>query len=112
MEGKWLSVLEYASYKKKSISTVRRYLKANRVKYKEENGKYFIWVKNFVPKYSEDEKSIVNLKFELERLKKENLELKEEISELKMLVTLYENGQMLSSGNKSSQNLPEIPLQI
>ena len=47
MEGKWLSVLEFAAHKKKSISTVRRYIKANRVKHKEENGKYFIFVKIF-----------------------------------------------------------------
>lgn len=107
MEGKWLSVLEYASFKKKSISTVRRYIKANRVKHKEENGKYFIWVKNFISNKMLEEKEQLSLKFEFERLKKENIELKEEISEAKMLIELYEKGQMLPKRNIT--NLPNLP---
>ena len=106
MEGKWLSILEYASYKKKSISTVRRYIKADRVKYKEDNGKYYIWVKNFTPIRPDDERSLINTKFELERIKKENKELKEDLAELKMLVSLYEEGKMLPSKKLS---LPELP---
>jgi hypothetical protein len=107
MEGKWLSILEFASYKKKSISTVRRYVKANRVRHKEENGKYFIWVKNFVPSHTTVEKEQLNLKFELERLKKENIVLIEELNEAKMLILLYENGQMLTP--KTARDLPELP---
>ena len=94
MEGKWLSIIEYANYKKKSISTVRRYIKANRVKFREEQGKYFIFCKS-------DES--MELKLENIRLKKENRALLEEISELKMLVDLYE-------GSKTqSKPLPSIP---
>lgn len=104
LEGKWLSVLEFASYKNKSISTVRRYIKANRVKFKDENGKYYIWVKNYQEESSSEEKVLMELKFENERLKKENRIIKEEINELKMLVQLYESNQAL---NKSK--LPEIP---
>ena len=107
MEGKWLSVLEYASFKKKSISTVRRYIKAERVKFKEENGKYYIWVKNFISNKMLEEKEQLTLKFEVERLKKENRELKEEMSEAKMLIELYENGQMLPQRN--AMNLPNLP---
>lgn len=107
LEGKWLSVLEFAAHKNKSISTVRRYIKANRVKYKDENGKYFIWVKNFEDSKSIEEKEMTELKFENERLKKENRLIKEEINELKMLVQIYENNQAL---NKSK--LPEIPADL
>ena len=107
MEGKWLSVLEFATYKKKSISTVRRYIKANRVKFKEENGKYYVWTKNFIPNHSTQEKEILSNKFELERLRKENIELKEELAEFKMLIDLYESGQVLSS--PKTQNLPDLP---
>ncbi|MAX66433.1 MAG: hypothetical protein QF441_15050 [Bacteriovoracaceae bacterium] len=110
MEGKWLSILEYASYKKKSISTVRRYIKANRVKYKEDTGKYYIWVKNYVPSHTKQEKEKLNLKFELERLKKENIEIKEELAEAKMLISLYEKGQGLN--HKTSLDLPELPSNI
>jgi hypothetical protein len=107
MEGKWLSVLEYASFKKKSISTVRRYIKAERVKFKEENGKYFIWVKNFISNKMLEDKEQLTLKFEMESLKKENRELQEQISEAKMLIQLYENGQMLPQRN--AMNLPNLP---
>jgi phage terminase Nu1 subunit (DNA packaging protein) len=107
MEGKWLSVLEFASYKKKSISTVRRSIKANRVKFKEDNGKYFIWAKDFKVINNDSEKDLLEMKFEFERLKKENMELRNEAAEMKMLITLYENGQMLHK-----PQLPELPLNI
>ncbi|MBT4793333.1 MAG: hypothetical protein HON90_17310 [Halobacteriovoraceae bacterium] len=107
MEGKWLSILEFAAYKKKSISTVRRYIKANRIKFKEENGKYFIWVKSYIPNQTQTEKNQLELKFEFERLKKENNELIEELAEARMLIKLYENGQMLAP--LSAKDLPTLP---
>ena len=106
MEGKWLSILEFAAYKKKSISTVRRYIKANRVKFKEDNGKYFIWTKNFVTNSDQSEKESLELKFENQRLLKENRILKEELSELRMLVTIYE------SEKNNTNVLPELPSEI
>jgi hypothetical protein len=107
MEGKWLSILEYAAFKKRSISTVRRSIKGNRVKFKEENGKYFIWTKNFLSISSTDEKELVEVKFENERLKLEIKQMKEELAERKMLINLYENGQMLET--KKAKDLPELP---
>ena len=107
MEGKWLSVLEFASYKKKSISTVRRYIKANRVKFKEDNGKYFIWTKDYKLISNDTEKDLLEIKFEFERIKKENIELRNEMAEMKMLISLYENGQMLQK-----PQLPELPFNL
>ena len=107
MEGKWLSILEYATYKKKSVSTVRRYVKANRLKLKEENGKYYIWVKNYISAQTLNEKDQLGLKFELERSKKENIALKEELAEVKMLIALYEQGQLLAP--RSASDLPDLP---
>jgi hypothetical protein len=106
MEGKWLSILEYASSRNKSISTVRRYIKANRVKFKEENGKYYIWAKQIsaIQTNSRDE---LELKFEVERLKKENRILIEEMEELRMLVSLYEGQQKMSH-----KKLPDLPVEI
>lgn len=110
MEGKWLSILEYANFKDKSISTVRRYIKANRVKYREENGKYYIWTKNYfnhnpTPK---DEREITKLRFELERLNLKLREVQEENEELKMLVNILED-----THNKkiNISNLPELPIE-
>lgn len=108
MEGKWLSILEFANYKSKSISTVRRYIKANRVKYREDNGKYLIWVKNFIQDDDSNTKESLDLKLEIERLKKENIDLKNEIAEAKMLIELYENGNF----GLSKKNLPELPAQL
>lgn len=107
MDGKWLSVLEYAAYKNKSISTVRRYIKANRVKFKDDNGKYFIWIKNYSDQKSSEEKEVLELKLENERLKKENRIIKEEINELKMLVQIYESDKTLSKNQ-----LPELPTEL
>jgi hypothetical protein len=97
MDGKWLSILEYANYKNKSISTVRRYIKANRVKYKDEQGKYYIFCKNY--QIDDTHKEQLNLKLENMRLAKENRVLKEELAELKMLVDLYEKGAHLSTSS-------------
>ena len=110
MDGKWLSVLEYAAFKKKSISTVRRYIKANRVKHKDENGKYFIWVKNYLDSKSIEERKGTETLFELERLKKENTELRQDLADAKMLIELYENGNMLSK--KTNMDLPELPINL
>ena len=107
MEGRWLSILEYAAFKKKSISTVRRYVKANRVKYKEETGKYFIWTKNYISNSTINEKDSLEIKFENERLKKEVRFLSEELSEVKMLIQIYEEES--KKKNQINFNLPELP---
>jgi hypothetical protein len=96
--GIWLSILEYATAKKSSISTIRRSIKAGRVKYREENGKYFIFTKNETS--SEELKKYL----EIENLKKTNRKLLEEINDLKMLLTVYED----TTTNMESR-LPAIP---
>ena len=92
-DGIWLSVLEYASVKKISISTIRRSIKSGIVKYKEENGKYFIWTKE------------IKQSSEIEFLKKQNRELLEEINDLKMLLSVYEARPIMAL-----PPLPEIGL--
>jgi hydrogenase maturation factor len=78
-------------YKKVSISTIRRHIKVNLVKWKEVEGKYLIWT----PAATSDidlkrESELMSLKFELQRLKLENRRLAEELAEAKMLIGLYE----------------------
>jgi hypothetical protein len=103
--GKWLSVLEYATYKGKSISTVRRYIKGNRLKFKEENGKYFIWTSNYKKEATKvKESELLELKLENQRLKEKVKLQQEKIDELTMLVDLYENGQ------SAQDMLPELPI--
>jgi hypothetical protein len=96
-EGTWLSINEYSQVKKVSISTIRRHIKANFVKWKDQDGKYYIWTPM-------DEKAIdlrkdgelLSLRLELKLLRDENKRLKEELFESKMLIQLYEQGQMLT----------------
>lgn len=103
-QGCWLSIIDYAKYRGKSISTIRRYIKANRVRFKEEKGKYLIWANSFKP--SENDKEVFALKLEIEQLKKMNGKLIEENAELKMLVNIYENPKKLST----QSDMPKIPM--
>ena len=96
-EGIWLSILDYANVKKVSISTIRRSIKSGHIKYKEENGKYFIWTREITVQKEE-----LALKLEVEFLKKRNRELEEEINDLKMLLSVYEH-------NAQAEILPPLP---
>ncbi len=109
MEGRWLSILEFAAYKGKSISTVRRYIKADRVKHKEDNGKYFIWVNNYRDPNGASEKDFLEIRLENERLKKENRALTEKTGELEMLVKLYEEEKASYTRRNA---LPELPAEL
>lgn len=102
-EGVWLSILDYAKFKNVSISTIRRHIKAHRVQFKQENGKYFIFVSDSRLKASELAERPSD---QLNSLKEENRRLKEEINELKMLVELYEKGMYDSSQNELPPAFP------
>jgi hypothetical protein len=91
-DGIWLSILDYANVKKTSISTIRRSIKSGHVRFKEENGKYFIFTKNILVNCF-SEKDELALRFEFELLKKQKKELQEEVDDLKMLLSIYENRQ-------------------
>lgn len=97
-DGIWLSILDYASVKKTSISTIRRSIKSGHVKFKEENGKYYIWTRDVTI-----QKEDLALRLENEFLKKRIREIEEERNDLKMLLAVYEE----SAQNKVA--LPPIP---
>ena len=99
-DGIWLSILDYASAKKISISTIRRSIKAGHVKVREENGKYFVWTKEIKNDYLEERQILAN-KLEIELLKKKNRDLVEEVNDLRMLLNVYEN--------QHTTSLPPIP---
>jgi hypothetical protein len=98
-KGIWLSLMEYASYREISLSTVRRYIKAERVKYRNDNGKYFIFVhdENFKRKEQDEEKELLEIKLENQRLKNEVKYHLAEIDDLKTLLMAYENAVELPS---------------
>jgi hypothetical protein len=92
-EGVWLSINDYSRYKNVSISTIRRHIKNNILKHKDENGKYFIYVHSTEKIKHREEEEILRLRFELELLKRQARELREENSELKMLIEVYERSR-------------------
>lgn len=107
--GAWMTLSEYAGIRGISMSTARRYVKSGRLKTKLEQGKYFIFVtKERLNKAESPEKKILELQLEIELLKRKQSMLVEENNDLKMLVQLYESGQMGSMAKASS--LPEVPI--
>ena len=89
-DGVWLSITDYSLYKKVSISTIRRHIKNNILKHKEEDGKYFIYVASSDRVKLKEEEETLRVKLENELLKSQLRQLREENNELRMLVDLYE----------------------
>ncbi len=79
--GQWLSLMEYAMRNDVSLSTLRRHIKAQKVRYRSENGRYFIW-QNSAPQARSDANS---------ELQKQLQKAQKEIAELKTLVAFYED---------------------
>lgn len=105
-EGVWLSINDYSRYKNVSISTIRRHIKNNILKHKEESGKYFIYVPSTEKLRLREEEEVLKIKLELELLKSQVRQLREENNELKMLVEIYEND------SKAEMKLPELPPEL
>ena len=107
MDGHWLSISEYSNYRGVSVSSIRRYIKAGRVKSKFEDGKYKIYVsdENYSLRVNIKEKEELSMRLELHNLKDRLRLLEEENNDLKMLVSIYESKQI----NKR-QIPPELPV--
>jgi cell shape-determining protein MreC len=101
-DGVWLSINDYSRYKSVSISTIRRHIKNNILKHREENGKYFIYVPGAERIKLREEEETLRLKLELELLRSRIRDLQEENQELRMLVDLYE-------GKSTPPVPPELP---
>ncbi len=104
-DGVWLSITDYSHYKKVSISTIRRHIKNNILKHKEEDGKYFIYVASSDRVRLKEEEEILRIKLDNELLKTQLRQLHEENNELRMLVNLYEK----KSEVQRTMEPPELP---
>lgn len=87
--NEWIPLMEYSMKTGVSLSTLRRHIKANKVRYRIENGKYLIlhssgtpkdFGNNFAGAQQDRSQDILN------ELKK----AQEEIAELKTLIAFYE----------------------
>jgi hypothetical protein len=101
-DGVWLSINDYSRYKSVSISTIRRHIKNNILKHREENGKYLIYVPSTERIKMREEEEALRLKLEIELMRSRLRSLQEENHELRMLVDLYE-------GKSAPLNPPELP---
>ncbi len=109
----WVPLMDYAVKKGVSISTLRRYIKLQKVKYRIDGGKYLLWDDEAEARFAYPPSSSSSVHSSpavfnslpvqqqsleegayLQRIKKLEASLQaaqEEISELKMLVSLYED---------------------
>ena len=90
--GHWLSLMDYANQNDVSLSTLRRHIKAQKVRYKTENGRYFLWSNSISPSTESPLSLVEELKLQLRMAH-------EEIAELKTLVAFYEDQSESSRGN-------------
>ena len=93
MDNRWISIMDYAVKNDVSLSTIRRYIKSNRITYKKEQGKYLLLDS---PHESMEPFSTGSLQDPSLENRVKILELKlnealEHITELKMLMALYED---------------------
>jgi homoserine trans-succinylase len=111
-EGVWLSISDYSRYKNVSVSTIRRHIKNNILKHKEENGKYFIYVPSSDRLKIREDEELLKIRLEAELLRTKLKQLREENNELRMLVEIYEKqGSKVQPVMKDTPpDLPELPL--
>lgn len=89
-----MDINDYSLLKGISISTIRRYIKKEKLIWKFEDGKYHIQIQEWEYSDSLNESNAIvylkRLQEEHELLKKELIKTKQENNEYKMLVDLYE----------------------
>jgi len=88
LSGTWIPLMDFAMRRGVSLSTLRRQIKANKVRYRLERGRYLLFdeLRSHAARGPDGEelgRRLRAVEGELERAR-------EEIAELKMLVALYE----------------------
>ena len=82
--AEWIPLMDYAIKRGVSLSTLRRHIKANKVLYKVENGRYLLFNDAEIELPAQGESmAVLQLKAELQKAR-------EEIAELKTLIAFYE----------------------
>src|SRR5580698_8477319 len=88
--GAWLPLMEYSVQKGISLSTLRRYIKARKVEFRVENGRYLLFDETADGASAQSTgASSVDTAF-VSRLEQDLKKAREEIAELKTLIALYE----------------------
>lgn len=90
---RWIPIVDYAVLRGVSTSTLRRYIKARRIPYKIESGRYLLPADQAEPSRSWDgagAREGASLFRRVRELERNLMQAQEQISELKMLVAIYE----------------------
>jgi hypothetical protein len=97
----WVPLVEFSVKTGISLSTLRRYIKANKVPWKLIDGRYLLMDDGTLKPHQKNTSSTSakNVEGRLKKLEKELNSANEEITELKMLVAFYEE--------KWTQNTPK-----
>lgn len=93
LEPSWISLMDYAVKKGISLSTLRRHIKANKLTYKVENGRYLLWDGKTLEQAHSSLPSEASHSVQMQQIQNLQIELlkaREEIAELKTLIALYE----------------------
>ncbi len=92
--GEWLPLMDFSMRKGVSLSTLRRHIKANKVRYRVEGGKYLLFdggsAEGNRPATGGDETKEPELHARVRLLEQQLRKANEENSELRMLIALYE----------------------
>ena len=93
--GHWIPLVEYSVRNGVSLSTLRRHIKANKIRYRQEEGKYLIYdgsaaAPEKASGRSAGNKELRNLRSKVGQLEQDLRAAQIEISELKTLIALYE----------------------
>jgi hypothetical protein len=86
--GGWITLMDYAIKNGVSLSTLRRYIKAQKLVFKIQDGRYLLWDEGLPLNPRSDESSV--LESQLHLLTQDLNQAQEEIAELKTLIALYE----------------------
>ncbi|HUP55900.1 MAG TPA: hypothetical protein VM598_00505 [Bdellovibrionota bacterium] len=91
--GAWLPLMDYSMRKGVSLSTLRRHIKAGKVQFKVEEGRYLLFdeeAEQAPAEAAQTAHETSQLRFMVSRLELELKSAREEIAELKTLIALYE----------------------
>src|SRR5579885_3639437 len=92
--GAWLPLMEYSVKKGISLSTLRRYIKARKVEFRIENGRYLLFDESAdgasMAAPATGARSVDGNSALVSRLEQDLKRAREEIAELKTLIALYE----------------------
>ncbi len=94
----WIPLMDYAMKKGVSLSTLRRHIKANKIKYRVESGRYLLWDNepgtsapvDLPARIVMSTAQVQQQRPDYQRLERDLQKAQEEIAELKMLVAIYE----------------------